>query len=61
MNNPLLYNDPNGECLVPLFGVLVASWVAGVVVGTMVAKGMYILKSLVNGHGLGVVLPKVYY
>ncbi|PQA91475.1 hypothetical protein B0A69_16805 [Chryseobacterium shigense] len=49
MNNPLLYNDPNGECLVPLFGVLVASWVAGAVVGTMVAAGMYILKSLVNG------------
>ncbi|NML69419.1 type IV secretion protein Rhs [Chryseobacterium sp. RP-3-3] len=49
MNNPLLYNDPNGECLVPLFGVLVASWVAGAVVGTMVAAGMFILKSLVNG------------
>ncbi|STD09972.1 Cell wall-associated polypeptide CWBP200 [Chryseobacterium carnipullorum] len=49
MNNPLMFNDPNGECFVPLFGVLVASWVAGAVVGTMVAAGMYILKSLVNG------------
>jgi len=28
--------------------VLVASWVAGAVVGTMVAAGMFILKSLVN-------------
>jgi hypothetical protein len=49
MNNPLMFNDPNGECFVPLFGVLVASWVAGAVVGTMVAAGMFILKSLVNG------------
>ncbi|PWN65327.1 RHS repeat-associated core domain-containing protein [Chryseobacterium viscerum] len=49
MNNPLMFNDPNGECFVPLFGVLVASWVAGAVVGTMVAAGMYILKSLVSG------------
>ncbi|WP_228408167.1 RHS repeat-associated core domain-containing protein [Chryseobacterium sp. HMWF035] len=48
MNNPLMFNDPSGECLVPLFGVLVASWVAGAVVGTLVAAGMYILKSLVN-------------
>ncbi|MGK6343254.1 RHS repeat-associated core domain-containing protein [Chryseobacterium sp. DT-3] len=48
MNNPLMFNDPNGECFVPLFGVLVASWVAGAVVGTMVAAGMFILKSLVN-------------
>ncbi|KXH82954.1 RHS repeat-associated core domain-containing protein [Chryseobacterium kwangjuense] len=48
MNNPLMYNDPNGECFVPLFGVLVSTWVTGAVVGTMVAAGMYILKSLVN-------------
>jgi RHS repeat-associated protein len=49
LNNPLMFNDPSGECLVPLFGVLVASWVAGAVVGTMVAAGMFILKSLVSG------------
>ncbi|MFN1219552.1 RHS repeat-associated core domain-containing protein [Chryseobacterium kwangjuense] len=48
MNNPLMFNDPSGECFVPLFGVLVSTWVAGAVVGTMVAAGMYILKSLVN-------------
>lgn len=49
LNNPLMFNDPSGECLVPLIGVLVASWVAGAVVGTMVAAGMFILKSLVSG------------
>ncbi|GAA4166992.1 hypothetical protein GCM10022217_41600 [Chryseobacterium ginsenosidimutans] len=49
LNNPLMFNDPNGECFVPLFGVLMASWLAGAIVGTMVAAGMYILKSIVNG------------
>ena len=49
MNNPLMYNDPSGECLLPLFGYLVSAWIAGAAVGVMVAAGMYIIKSLVTG------------
>jgi len=41
-------NNPSGDCLIPLFGVLVSTWITGAVLGTMVAAGMFILKSLVN-------------
>jgi|GEM_PF-3545173 len=47
-------NDPSGDCLIPLFEALVSTWIAGAVLGTMVAAGMFILKSLVIAHGHGV-------
>ncbi len=49
MNNPLMFNDPNGEFWEA--GALltaVAFAIQGTLVGTIVAAGMYILKSLVN-------------
>ncbi|SHG96286.1 RHS repeat-associated core domain-containing protein [Chryseobacterium oranimense] len=51
MNNPLMFNDPSGEYWeAGVFLTAVAIAIQGAIVGTIIAAGLYIVKSLVTGN-----------
>lgn len=54
MNNPLMYNDPSGEVLFMMFGIImnatVHSIVLGAIYGMLISAGTYIVKSVVTGN-----------
>ncbi|WP_326981079.1 RHS repeat-associated core domain-containing protein [Chryseobacterium sp. MYb264] len=51
MNNPLMFNDPSGEYFVAgFFLAYIAPVLWGAILGTAVAGGLYIIKSLISGN-----------
>ncbi len=54
MNNPLMYNDPSGEVLFMMFGIImnatIHSIVVGAIYGMLISAGTYIVKSVVTGN-----------
>ncbi|AZB18411.1 hypothetical protein EG352_11770 [Chryseobacterium indologenes] len=50
MNNPLMFNDPNGEELVTLFAISMAAIVKAIIIGAAVGLAAYTLSLAVTGN-----------
>lgn len=55
MNNPLMYNDPNGEIfffafLAPIIGKVLAGVIAGAIAGAIVGAASYMLNAAISGN-----------